>query len=47
MSPSSESDRVVIEHMLEQIRNIQEDAQNGRDEFFESHTLQRAVTYSL
>ena len=47
MSPGAESDRVLIEHMLEQIQNIQEDAQNGRDKFFESHTLQRAAIYSL
>ena len=29
MSPGAESDKVLIEHMLEQIQNIQEDAQNG------------------
>ncbi len=47
MSPSAESDRVLIEHMLESAHYIQEATHGGRDEFFDNRTLQLAVTYSL
>ena len=47
MNSSAESDRVLIEHMLESAHYIQEAKQAGRDEFFNNRTLQLAVTYSL
>lgn len=47
MRPSLQSDRVLIEHMLESARFVQEVTQQGRDEFFNNRTLQLAVTYSL
>ena len=40
-------DRAYLRHMLECIRHIEEDVNEGRDSFFASHKSQDAVIRNL